>query len=110
MSATGPSPPLASLSKVKPAYAPLGELAAVLEISGVGDRLARLSCVKRCGGIGRGNDGDVGLRSCDPDRLWDSEDVELSSEMSGFESLRFLLEDVMSVSCPSGGSSEWRSE
>ena len=24
------------------------------------------------------------------------------SEMSGFESLRFLLEDVMLVSCPSG--------
>lgn len=47
-----------SLSSVKPAYAALGELAAVLDNSGVGDRpFPTLSTIKCCG-IKRGGDGD----------------------------------------------------
>ena len=54
-----------SPSRVNPAYAALGELAAVLDISGVGERLTRRSCVSRCEGIGRGGDGDEVLKSCE---------------------------------------------
>jgi len=62
-----PSPLLGSPSKVKEEYAALGELAVVLDKSGVGDRLARLSCVRRCCGIGRGGDGEDDLICLDPD-------------------------------------------
>lgn len=62
-----PSPLLGSPSRVKQEYAALGELAVVLDRSGVGDRLARLSWVKRCGGIGRGSDGEDDLICLGPD-------------------------------------------
>ena len=57
-SANGLSPRFESPSRVRPAQAALGELAAVLEISGVGDRRAKLSCIKMWGGKGRGSDGE----------------------------------------------------
>ena len=62
-----PSPLLGSPSNVKQEYAALGELAVVLDKSGVGDRLARLSCVRRCCGIGLGGDGEDDLINLEPD-------------------------------------------
>lgn len=48
-----------SPSKVKPAYTALGELAAVLDTSGVVDLPLPAPCAVRCGGIGRGGEGEA---------------------------------------------------
>ena len=64
-----------SLSSVKPEYAALGELAAVLDNSGVGDRPFPAPSTAKCWGIKRGGEaGEVGLVAGSGRRILGGED------------------------------------
>jgi len=107
-----------SLSSVKPEYAALGELAAVLDNSGVGDRPFPAFSTIKCCGKKRGGEGDevrfvtrsgkwifggednrciCGLAGGLEPSQTDARVGNSDAKVTGGESLRFLWEDVVKV-------------